>query len=156
MGTGALSPGVKQPGCEADYSFPSNAEVGDGSYTSTPPYVFIAPRGELHLYYLDYLSILTGRHVRSVRVRNYKCPIRDRFLCTVKMKLISETMKGKKGKDIPVTGRGGPQGCKRLWLPHYLDKRLTDGGKVVSPTRRTHFAPRFLFLRFLVLISVRG
>jgi hypothetical protein len=41
-------------------------------------------------------------------------------------------------------------------LPHYLDKRLTDGSKVVSPTRRPHFIPRFLFLRLLVLISVRG
>jgi hypothetical protein len=40
---------------------------------------------------------------------------------------------------------------------HYLDKRLIDGGRVVSPTRRPHFTPRFLyFLRFLVLISVRG
>jgi hypothetical protein len=48
-------------------------------------------------------------------------------------------------KDIPVPGRGGPQGCKRLRLPHYLDKRLIDGGKVVSPTRRLHFTPRFLY-----------
>jgi hypothetical protein len=54
----------------------------------------------------------------------------------------SSSSKGKV-KDIPVTGRGGPYGCERLRLPHYLDKRLTDGGKVVSPTRR-------------VLISVRG
>jgi hypothetical protein len=60
-----------------------------------------------------------------------------------------------KGKDIPVRVRGGPLDCKRLRLPHSLDKRLTDGGKVVSPTRRPHFTP-FLFLRFLVLISVRG
>jgi hypothetical protein len=28
-----------------------------------------------------------------------------------------------KGKDIPVTGHGGPYGCERLRLPHYLDKR---------------------------------
>jgi hypothetical protein len=50
-----------------------------------------------------------------------------------------------KGKDIPVTGRGGPWGCERSRLPHYLDKWLTDGGKVVSPTRPPHFTPRFLF-----------
>jgi hypothetical protein len=50
-----------------------------------------------------------------------------------------------KGKDIPVTGHGGPSGCERLRLPHYLDKRQLDGGKVVSPTRRPHFTPRFLF-----------
>jgi hypothetical protein len=32
-----------------------------------------------------------------------------------------------------------------LRLPHYLDKRLTDGGKFVSPTRLPHFTPRFLY-----------
>jgi hypothetical protein len=37
-------------------------------------------------------------------------------------------------KDIPVTGHGGPKGCERLRLPHYLGKRRLDGGKVVSPT----------------------
>jgi hypothetical protein len=26
-----------------------------------------------------------------------------------------------------------------LRIPHYLDNRLTDGGKVVSPTHRQHF-----------------
>jgi hypothetical protein len=36
---------------------------------------------------------------------------------------------------IPVTGRGGPQGCETSRLPHSLDNRLTDGGEVVSPTR---------------------
>jgi hypothetical protein len=49
------------------------------------------------------------------------------------------------GKDIPVTGHGGPKGCERLRLPHYIDKRLIDGGKVVSPTRRSHFTSRFLY-----------
>jgi hypothetical protein len=29
-----------------------------------------------------------------------------------------------------------------LRIPHYLDNRLTDGGKVVSPTHRPHFAPQ--------------
>jgi hypothetical protein len=32
-----------------------------------------------------------------------------------------------------------------LGLPHYLDKRLIDGGNVVSPTRRPHVTPRFLY-----------
>jgi hypothetical protein len=36
--------------------------------------------------------------------------------------------------------------------PTFSDIRLTDGGKVVSTTRRLLFTPR----RFLVLISVRG
>jgi hypothetical protein len=57
---------------------------------------------------------------------------------------------GKRGKAIPVTDRRDPQGCERLRLPHYLDKRLIDGGKVVSPTRRPHLTPRFLFLRELL------
>jgi hypothetical protein len=60
--------------------------------------------------------------------------------------LITLNGKGKgKGKDILVTGHGGPWGCERLRLPHYLDKRLLDGGKVVSPTRRPHFTLRFLY-----------
>jgi hypothetical protein len=34
---GAISPGIKRPGCEADHSTPSSAEVKDAcSYTSTP------------------------------------------------------------------------------------------------------------------------
>jgi hypothetical protein len=36
------------------------------------------------------------------------------------------------GEAIPVTGHGGPEGCETSRLPHYLDNRLTDGGKVVS------------------------
>jgi hypothetical protein len=47
-----------------------------------------------------------------------------------------------KGKAIPVTGREGPQGCERSRLPHLLDRRLTDGGEVVSLTRRPPFTPR--------------
>jgi hypothetical protein len=40
---GALSPGVKWPGREADHSSPSSAEVKKmWIYASTPPYVFIA------------------------------------------------------------------------------------------------------------------
>jgi hypothetical protein len=48
----------------------------------------------------------------------------------------------KKGKAISVTGRGGPQGCETSRLPHFLDNRLTDGGEVVSLTRRPPFTPR--------------
>jgi hypothetical protein len=40
-------------------------------------------------------------------------------------------------KAIPVTGHEGLHGCKMLIrIPHCLDSRLTDGSKVVSPTRR--------------------
>jgi hypothetical protein len=37
-------------------------------------------------------------------------------------------------------------------LPHYLDNRLTDGGKVVNLTSWQPFTPG----RILVLISVKG
>jgi hypothetical protein len=37
-----------------------------------------------------------------------------------------------KGKAIPVTGSGGPQGCERLKLPDFLVNWLTDDGEVVS------------------------
>jgi hypothetical protein len=39
-------------------------------------------------------------------------------------------LRTKKGKAIPVTGSGGPYGCERSRLPHFLDNRLTDGGEV--------------------------
>jgi hypothetical protein len=38
-------------------------------------------------------------------------------------------------KAIPVTGRGGPYGCETSRLPHFLENRLIDGGKIVSLTR---------------------
>jgi hypothetical protein len=44
-----------------------------------------------------------------------------------------------------------------LRIPHCLDNRLTDGGKVVSPTLRPLlYSPETLFFMLLVLISVRG
>jgi hypothetical protein len=56
-----------------------------------------------------------------------------------------------KGKAIPVTGRGDPEGCETPRLPHFLDNRLRDGGKVISLKPRPPFTPG----RSLVLISVR-
>jgi hypothetical protein len=54
-----------------------------------------------------------------------------------------------KSKAIPVTGCGGPYGCKMLRIPHCLDSRLTDGGKVVRPTHRPLlYSPESLFLCF--------
>jgi hypothetical protein len=47
-----------------------------------------------------------------------------------------------KSEAIPVTGRGGPEGCETSRLPHFLDNRLTDGGELVSLTRRALFTPR--------------
>jgi hypothetical protein len=39
-------------------------------------------------------------------------------------------------KAIHVAGCGGLYGCEKLNIPHYLDSRLTYGGKIISPTRR--------------------
>jgi hypothetical protein len=50
--------------------------------------------------------------------------------------------KSKKGKALPVTGRGGPLDCEASKLPHFLDNRLTDDGEVVSLTCRPHFSPQ--------------
>jgi hypothetical protein len=47
-----------------------------------------------------------------------------------------------KGKAVAVRGREGPQGCDRWRLPHFLDKRLSHGGEVVSLTRRPLFTPQ--------------
>jgi hypothetical protein len=47
-----------------------------------------------------------------------------------------------KGRALPVTGRGGPQGCEMLRIQHRLDNRLTGGFKVVSPTHRPRTAPQ--------------
>jgi hypothetical protein len=58
-----------------------------------------------------------------------------------------------KVKAIPVRGL---EGCEMLRIPHCLDNRLIDGGKVVSLTLRPHFTPQKHFLLFPVLISVRG
>jgi hypothetical protein len=50
----------------------------------------------------------------------------------------------KKGKDIPVTGRGGPWGCETTRLPHFLDNRLTDGGDAFSLKHRPPSTPRMI------------
>jgi hypothetical protein len=50
--------------------------------------------------------------------------------------------KGKKGKAIPVTGRGGPLGYETSRLTHFLDNWLIDGGEVVSLTRRSPLTPQ--------------
>jgi hypothetical protein len=45
IGTGGSYPDLKRPGCEADHSPPTSAEVKKmWIYTSTPPYAFMAKR----------------------------------------------------------------------------------------------------------------
>jgi hypothetical protein len=57
----------------------------------------------------------------------------------------------KKGNVIPIRP-WEPLGLREVEAPTFSDIRLTDGGKVVSPTSRPLFTPR----KILVLISVRG
>jgi hypothetical protein len=62
----------------------------------------------------------------------------------------SYTVKSRK-KAIPVTGHGGPWGSETSRLLHFLDNRPTDGGEVVSLTRRPgalypHKDSRYSFL----------
>jgi hypothetical protein len=47
-----------------------------------------------------------------------------------------------KSEAVPVTGCGDLQGCEMLRIPQFLDNPLTDGGKVVSLTRRLRFTPQ--------------
>jgi hypothetical protein len=45
-------------------------------------------------------------------------------------------------KAILIISCGGLYGYKMLMIPHFIDNRLTDGGKVVSPTHQPHFTPQ--------------
>jgi hypothetical protein len=64
----------------------------------------------------------------------------------------------KRGKAVPVTGREGPYGCEMSRLPHFLHNRLTDGGEVVSLTRRQPFIIQedFWYLFLLEAESTSG
>jgi hypothetical protein len=61
-----------------------------------------------------------------------------------------------KSEAIPATGRGGAYGCEMLRIPHCLDNRLTDGGKLASPKHRPRSTPHKHCFPATVLISVRG
>jgi hypothetical protein len=66
---------------------------------------------------------------------NMKREISNSVVVTTLLKII-------KGKAIPVRGHGSPQVCETSRLPHFLESRLADGGKIVSLMRRRPFAPR--------------
>jgi hypothetical protein len=70
--------------------------------------------------------------------------------CSHNRNLFSLIEEQAKSKAIPVRSHEGPYGCVTLRFPHFLENRLTDGGDVVSLSRRPRFTP------LLVLISVRG
>jgi hypothetical protein len=49
--------------------------------------------------------------------------------------------------------------AKRLKVAFYLDKRLTESGKVVSPTRRPHLnltILKFLKIKLIIIFNLGG
>jgi hypothetical protein len=78
---------------------------------------------------------------------NYRKSLKIRYteLYTLYSLLSYRTTIKCKGKKKVKISRGGPYGCERSRLPHYLDKRPIYGGKVVSPTSLPPFTLRFLF-----------
>jgi hypothetical protein len=101
--TGACSLGVKRPGREADYSPPASAEVKKiWIYISTPH----TPSWRLGTgTTLPYLTYLTKLLVSQFK---YMLLIKTKLLILCTIILVALTDKGKKGKAIPVRGRGGP------------------------------------------------
>jgi hypothetical protein len=77
--------------------------------------------------------------VHRSRVKIQPWAARNRFLIVINIKA------KKKVKISLLQAMEAHRVAERLRLPHYLDKRLIDGGKVVSPTRQPHFTPRFLY-----------
>jgi hypothetical protein len=83
------------------------------------------------------------RNFTSVGMINQKSLRSGRVIrLTLRYAFPSFSVKIQKRKAIPVTGYGGPLVCDTSRLPHSVDNRLTDGGNVVSLTRRPPFTPR--------------
>jgi hypothetical protein len=85
-------------------------------------------------YYIDIIVLFEILHKNSCSVKIF-----HRNFSSVR--ILHKIIVLKKGKAIPVTGRGDPQGCETSRLPHFLDNRLTDGGEVFSLTRRPPLTP---------------
>jgi hypothetical protein len=60
-----------------------------------------------------------------------------------------------KSEDIPVTGRGDPQGCETSRLPYFLGSRLTDGGQVTLTRRQPFFPSKIAGTHFCQRLSGR-
>jgi hypothetical protein len=75
---------------------------------------------------------------------------RGNFTVFRQCKRLNHYLKQGKVKQPLLRGRGGLQGCEMSRFQHSLNKRLTDGGEVVSLTRRPRFIPqkhsRYTFL----------
>jgi hypothetical protein len=82
MRTGGSLPGLKRPGCETVYSQPSSTEVKNAwSYTSTPPYVFLAwylfkPKTTLPLHFGLHIKY-NKKLIMIIFLHKYLYPHRD-------------------------------------------------------------------------------
>jgi hypothetical protein len=56
---------------------------------------------------------------------NIKLPLMSHIL--IPLNYLRNVVKGKQGKAIPVTGRGGPYYFETPRLPHFLENWLRDG-----------------------------
>jgi hypothetical protein len=103
---------------------------------------------------IPYISILAAGHLQWMGFRLYK---QTCICCWGYESFTVLTQKPEacqpiccNGKAIPVTGRGGPLGCKTSRFPQCLDNRLTDGGQAVSLKRQPPFTRQenswYLFL----------
>jgi hypothetical protein len=63
------------------------------------------------------------------------------YITTACKCVIVQLVQGK-GKSIPVTGHGGPNGCETSRIPYFLDNRLTEGVEVVNLKSRPLFTAR--------------
>jgi hypothetical protein len=70
------------------------------------------------------------------------CNVAPRTLKNKNLEEERKDCKKKKDKAIPVTGRGGPYDCEALRFLHFLDYHFTDGGEIISLTRRPPFTAR--------------
>jgi hypothetical protein len=65
--------------------------------------------------------------------------------------LLKEQSHIKVTKTIPVTDRRDLQSCEMLEIPHCIHNRLTDGGDVISLTRRPRSTSRNIFWHSFLL-----
>jgi hypothetical protein len=83
-------------------------------------------------------EILISRNGTSLQDKE----IRNTKRGAVKLLRVKYLIVYSKRKATPVTGRGRLYGCETSRFPHFLDNQLTDGGEVVSLTRRPPLSAR--------------
>jgi hypothetical protein len=86
---------------------------------------------------LTRLSGPSSRLTISQRIEYSREPNTDIRICS--QKLWPQDHRGKnRRKDIPETGRGGPQSCEMLRIQHCLDNRLTVNCEILATCSSTY------------------